>query len=72
MSPGLLVRIDDLEEVADVAVRFDRVPQRLVSDHLVTVPAADLFAADELAPLEVSDDPLNGTLGDPDPFGDLA
>ena len=51
-------------EVADGAMRFDRMTEGLVGADPVAVLAADPLPLKESRLLEVGDDPLHGTLGD--------
>lgn len=67
-----LVTIQQSQEVANGAVRFNRVPQRLIGPNLVVILAAYLFPFDKSAGFKIGDDSLHRAFGDSDLLCDLA
>lgn len=59
---GLLA--DELEQVADSSVRFNRVAERLFRKHAVPVLTPHFFPLDEPALFEILNDALNSALRD--------
>lgn len=53
-------------------MRFNGVPERFISDHLVLVSATDLLSPNKSFFFQVLDNSLNGSFGDPDSIGDLS
>lgn len=60
---------DQLEQVSDVAVGFDRMSKRRVGQYFVAVLAADPFTPDESTLLQVLDHSLDGSLGNSNASG---
>jgi len=58
--------VDQSQQLCDRSMRFNRMAERLISSNPVVVLAAELFAIDDSAGLEIRDHPLNGPLGDSD------
>ncbi len=58
--------LDQIQQVSDRAMRFDRVTESDVADHTIAVSAADSFAFDKSAFFQVLNDPLNSPLCDSD------
>jgi hypothetical protein len=60
------------QEVANGAVRFNGMPQRLIGPNLVVVLTANLFAFDNTASFEIGNDSLDRAFGNPDLLRDFA
>lgn len=58
--------VDQVQQFPDRAMRFHGMPERLLRSNPVLVLAADLFAVDDSAGLQIGDDPLHGPFGDSD------
>ena len=56
----------------DGVLVLERVPEMLIVHHLIAIPSADAFAAEEPAFLKLVDDALHCTNGDADGIGDIA
>jgi hypothetical protein len=69
---GSLRRGEDLEELSDILLARDRVVDRELGVDRVLVAAPISLARDVPGGGELDDDAMRGTLGDPDPFTDLA
>jgi hypothetical protein len=66
------VASDQLEQVADFSVGFDRMAKRLSFEDVITVLPSHSFPFNEAAFLQVLNDPLNSSLGDAYFDGNLA
>ena len=71
LRPGLLVS-EQVDEIADRAVRLDRMPESHIAVDLVAVAAAFTISRDRAKRFEIRDDRLHGTLRDANAFGDVA
>jgi len=60
--PDSIAISNQSDEVADGAMRFNRVPQRELIQDSVMIPSPYLFTLDEAVLFEVSDDSLDRSL----------
>ena len=60
------------DEIADGAMRFDRVPQRTLLQDSIVIPSPYFFSLDKAVMLEVCDDPLDSSLCDANLEGNLS
>lgn len=60
------------EQIADVSVSLDRVPEWFVFEHLVVVLTTDFFTFEESAFFKIDDDSLDGPLGNPNSERDMS
>lgn len=65
-------RSQQVEQVADGAMGFDRMSQRLLGENPIAVLAPYLFPLDESAGFQFNNNSLHGTLGDADLQRDFA
>lgn len=64
--------IDEVYEVADGHTALHGMTEPLAATHEVVVAPPHPSALDDTGHLQIGDDLLDGTLGDPDPRGDIA
>lgn len=67
MDRELVVLTDQRQQGADSSVLLDRMPQGLIAEDAVLILSPDLLAFNEAPLFQVSDDLLDGSLGDADP-----
>ena len=63
---------DQLEQISDLSMRLDRMPQRFLGQDFIVILAANLFAANEPFGFKFLNNPLDGSLRDTDLIGDLS
>lgn len=69
---GARVKLQDLEQFADLVILLRRMAHLAVPVQRVAASTSDPLTSNEAAFNEVGDDPLHCSLGDPDGFGDVA